>query len=114
MWNITRIAIEFFRDHLPYWTMQPHDELLSEREGYCFADPGSVYAVYLKPSQTADIAKLDLSGVNGLFQVHWLNVVDGGPLQAGDQAILKGGSEVPIGNPPSSRTSDWVALIKKK
>ena len=55
MWDLTRYALDFFRDHLPFAKMQHHDELTSAPDDYCFADPGQVYAIYLPRGGTTDL-----------------------------------------------------------
>ena len=55
----------------------PHGELASS--GFCLADRGKEYVVYLP---TGDAARVDLSGAGGVFGVEWLNPVDGRPVPA--------------------------------
>ena len=42
LWRQTRIALDFFEEHLRYWDMQP-----CEGDAYCLEVPGETYALYL-------------------------------------------------------------------
>jgi len=42
LWRQTRIALDFFEEHLRYWEMRPCEGL-----AYCLQDGGSTYAIYL-------------------------------------------------------------------
>ncbi len=56
-WDACRIALEFFRDHeIPFWEMNPADELVGNPEGasgkpWCLAKKGQLYLVYLPDGQ---------------------------------------------------------------
>ena len=77
MWDLTRYALEFVRDHLPFARMSHHDELTSAEDDYCLADPGSVYAVYLPSGGVTD---LDLGTSTDPFTIRWFNPRQGGPI----------------------------------
>lgn len=114
MWKATTIARRFLEDNLPYWTMQPMDQLLANETGSygggeVFAEPGTAYAVYLPASSPN--ATLDLSGATGAFSFRWFNPRTG-LFEGGDQTIQGGGS-LALGSPPSDTSNDWVALIEK-
>ncbi|HPC96417.1 MAG TPA: DUF5060 domain-containing protein [Sedimentisphaerales bacterium] len=107
MWNLTRYAVEFIRD-LPFARMVHHDELTSAEDDYCFAEPGTVYAIYLPSGGTTD---LDLGTATGAFRIRWFNPREGGPLQVGTLAMTSGPGLVNIGQPALDTDKDWVALI---
>ena len=107
MWDLTRLAIEFFHSQLPFPEMDPRDDLLTNSEGYCLAKEGHVYAVYLGPSQTTDIWLPEAT-----YQVRWFNPRNGGSLQIGSEDELRGEGFRSIGSPPNESERDWVALIK--
>ena len=109
MWDQTRYALEFFRRHLPFTKMKQADELTSDPDDYCLALPGEVYAVYLLAGGTAD---LDLGTAAAAFTVAWYNPREGGPLQAGSVAEVKGPGKVSLGRPPADPSKDWVVLVK--
>jgi Domain of unknown function (DUF5060)/Putative collagen-binding domain of a collagenase len=109
MWDLTRYALEFFHDHLPYARMSHHDELTSAPDDYCFAWPGQVYAVYLPFGGSTD---LDLGRTTATFQVRWFNPRRGGPLQMGTLASTTGPGKANLGQPPEDTDKDWVALVE--
>ena len=109
MWDYTRYALEFLRK-IPFWEMASHDELITDENGYCFAKPGDVYAVYLPKGLPH---KIDLSATQGKFGVSWYNPRKGGEMQVGTIETVMGGSITDIGLPRSDFNKDWVVLIKK-
>jgi len=110
MWEMTRYALEFFHDHLPFARMKHHDELTSAEDDYCLANPGAIYAVYLPYGGTTD---LDLGSETGTFRVRWFNPREGGPLQTGTLISTTGPGTVDIGQPARDTDKDWVALIER-
>ncbi len=110
MWDQTRIALEFFQRHLPFWEMRHGDELASTGGGFCLAKPGEVYALYLPEGGTAE---LDLGESSGTFRVSWLDPRSGGDLQEGPVREARGPGKVSLGPPPAEREKDWVALVRR-
>jgi len=110
-WDQCRIAMQFFNMHLPFWKMQSHDELISTKDGYCFAQPGHIYAVYLK---NGGIAELDLQQYKGVFSVRWFNPRKDGQLSKGTVETISGPSLKSIGHPPAEKNKDWLCLITEK
>jgi hypothetical protein len=76
LWDMTRYALGFFRDYLPFAKMSHHDELTSAPDDYCFAYPGQVYAIYLPAGGTTG---LDLGNATATFLIRWFNPRAGGP-----------------------------------
>jgi len=111
MWNLTRYALEFFYEHLPFTEMAHHDELTPVKGDYCFAKPGQIYAIYLPSGGTT---KLNLGNSSATFTVRWYNPRAGGPLRRGSVGVIAGPGSVAIGYPPGDTNKDWVALIKLK
>jgi hypothetical protein len=110
MWALTRHALEFFHEHLPFAQMSHHDDLTSVRDDYCFARPGEIYAVYLPAGGTTE---LDLGNSTSRFAVKWFNPRTGGPLQEVGVILIKGPGSVTLGYPPQDRDRDWVALVTR-
>jgi len=111
LWDLTRYALEFFHEHLPFTEMSHHDELTSTEDDYCFARPGQIYAIYLPSGGTTN---LDLGDSFATFAVQWYNPRTGGPLRTGSVAAIAGPGSAAIGHPPTDSDKDWVALIKLK
>jgi len=108
MWDQTRHALSFFREHLEFWKMWPANELAQDRSAYVLADEGRAYAVYLPNGGETKVALPD-----GEFTVRWYDPRNGGALQTGTVAEVPGGKP-PIGTAPSAEDQDWVALIRRK
>jgi hypothetical protein len=109
MWDLTRYAIDFFHEHLPFTQMDHHDELTTAKEDYCFAKPGSVYAVYLPKGGTT---QLNLQGHSKTFTVKWYDPRQGGSIRDGSVKNITGPAKVSLGFPPSQVDKDWVVLIR--
>jgi hypothetical protein len=108
MWDMTRYALEFFRN-LPFTKMERHDELTSAKDDYCFAWPGYLYVVYLPAGGTTD---LDLGNTTETFQIRWFNPRQGTPMQMGSLASISGPGKFNLGQPPRDTDKDWVALVE--
>jgi hypothetical protein len=115
-----------FLDPLPFWEMQPADQLITGaaslsvtqnrgRNHYSltsqvFCKPGDTYAIYLPKAK--DGAVLDLSDVDGRFRQRWYNPRTGE--FEGRTIAVAGGGRIPLGNPPREREVDWVVLIDNR
>jgi len=110
MWDLTRHALEFFHDYLPFARMEHYDELTSAPDDYCFALPGQVYAIYLPSGGTTD---LDVGKSTGTFLIRWFNPRAGGPLRIGTIASVTGPGKVSMGQPLRDTDQDWVALVRR-
>lgn len=111
LWDMTRYALEFFQQHLPFTEMSHHDELTSSKNNYCFALPGRIYAIYLPAGGTTN---LDPGESSATFTIEWYNPRTGGELQKGTIAEITGPGSAAVGLPPGETDKDWVALIKTK
>jgi hypothetical protein len=111
MWDYTRFALEFFQRYLPFAEMEPADELTDNPADYCLAEPGKVYAIYLPDVKNT---KIDLSQVNGLFELLWYNPRNGGELIKGSVEEIEGGQKRYIGQPPAESHLDWAVLLRKQ
>jgi len=68
MWNYMWYARSFL-ETLPFWEMQPMDNLLGKGNGQVFAKQNEIYAVYLEDGE----GSLDLSSASGSFELKWFN-----------------------------------------
>ncbi len=109
LWDLTRYALEFFQQHLPFCEMNRADTLTSSPTDFCFAKPGSVYAIYLPEGGTTE---LDLGQMTAQFAISWYNPRTGGPLESGSVRTIAGPGKKSIGMPPEGPTEDWVALVR--
>jgi hypothetical protein len=111
VWDQTRIALEFFHRHLPFWEMKHADELTTAKDDYCLAKGGEIYAIYLPRGGTTEI---DLGDGPRRYSVQWYNPRSGGELQNGSVQEIKGPGKASIGLPPADQDKDWVVLVKRR
>jgi hypothetical protein len=104
-WDQCLIALDFFRDHTPFWEMKNHNNLTSG--DYCFAKPGEIYVVYLKNG-----GNKTLQLEEGVYDVFWFNPRAGGDLVQAEPTRIAGPGVRYLGNPPAEQSNDWVVLIK--
>jgi hypothetical protein len=110
MWDLTRIALDFMQEHLPFSEMHHADELTSLPTDYVFAKPGEIYAVYLPKGENV---RLHLEEHSAIFTVRWFNPRTGGELETGSRNAIAGPGVKSLGNPPADPGKDWVALIRR-
>ena len=92
-WDQNRYALHFFSKYIPFWDMEPADELLIEgnKDAYCLAKPDEVYAVYLPMDmETIDV---NLGNSDITYTIKWFDPRNGGDLQL---------------------EKDWVILIQRQ
>lgn len=114
-WDVCRIALHFFRDHLPFYGMRNSNELVGNNDDsnttYCFAREDEVYAVYFHNASVN--IDLNLTDATGEFEVRWFDPRNGGFLQSGSVTSVSGGGSVSLGNPPADADQDWIALVRR-
>lgn len=110
MWDYSKLALDFFQAELPFWSMDPDDDLVSNNTAYCLAKPGDVYCVFLTEGGTS---QLDLGTSADDFTVKWFDSRNGGALQTGSVAMVTGPGQVSIGTPPGSQAKDWAVVVKR-
>ena len=109
MWDQTRHALEFFHRHLPFWEMQPNNDLASGAAGTrVLARRRDLFAVYL-PQGGEPSLRLE----SGSYSVRWYDPRNGGELQAGTVQTVVGPGVKSIGLPPRDPEKDWVALVRQ-
>lgn len=109
-WDQNRIALRFFKQHIPFWQMEPRDDLLSDERSYCLAKPDEVYAIFIHNAEEAP--RIDLGDSGRTFNIYWYNTREGGDLQEGSVKSVQAKGFQEIGTPPSERDKDWLAVIK--
>ena len=95
IWSMTRHALEFFHEHLPFEEMTSADHLAADSGTFVLAKPGEVYAVYIP---TGGSARLDLEDSKGKFEVSWFSPSEGGELA--DGVAVSGPGVVRLGSAP--------------
>jgi hypothetical protein len=110
MWDMTRYALEFFQNYLPFTRMSHHDELTSAPDDYCLADPGHIYAIYLPSGGTTD---LELGPPAQTYRIRWFNPRLGGPMETGTLSTATGPGKINVGQPLRDTDKDWLAIIDR-
>lgn len=120
LWKYIWYARRFMEGSLPFWEMEPADELLSAEsvysgktcthDGKVFAKEGECYAIYLPISRQTGV--LDLSDTSGQFVKRWYNPRTG--RFEGTTENLMGGQKVKMGSVPDTPDEDWVILVSKR
>lgn len=119
LWRYTWYARKFLEENVPFWEMEPADDLLegetvykgktSTHDGQVFAKPGQCYALYFPSAKQT--GTLDLTAAQSKFTRQWYNPRTGH--FAGPAAQINGGADVSVGAPPEDAEKDWALLIKR-
>ena len=114
MWTQMRYAREMMQRELPFWRMEPADNLVSGDSGdyggaEVFALRGEVYAVYLPSSNGGET--IDVSAADSLFRQRWFNPRTGAMTNGRDNLASSG--SLGLGSPPSEPGEDWVTLLTR-
>jgi hypothetical protein len=109
MWDYTKYGIDFFQNHVPFWEMNPMDNLVNN-QAYCLAKQNEVYLIYLPYGAETS---LNLEKATGTFSVAWYNPREGGDLVQGEVTKVEAGSEVSLGALPKDAEKDWAILVKR-
>ncbi len=106
LFDQTRYALDFFRNHTPFWDMSPHDGLTSGgRAPRVLAKLGHTYVVY----QTQADSAVSVNLANGTYTTRWYNPRTG--QFAGNAQTVNGGGMTSMGTPPTENNKDWALLI---
>jgi len=108
IWELTKIALDFFQTYLPFAGMAAADELTTAKDDYCLARAGEIYAIYLPHG---GVTKINLA--EGDYAVQWYNPRQGGDLMTGKVRRVSGTGWQSLGHPPSDGEKDWAVLIKR-
>ncbi len=118
MWDYTWYARKFMQENLPFWEMEPTDNLVqgeNETSGSAqvFAKEGSIYAIYFpssNPNGEKTNGTIDLTRAPGkTLTIKWYNPRTGS--FEGTDTTLTGGTTVTIPASPSAYGEDWVLLL---
>ena len=119
LWKYIWYARKFIEQHLPFWEMEPADELLTgepvysgktcSHDGQVFARKGQCYAIYLPLAKQT--GALDLRGFTGKFVKRWYNPRTGE--FEGTPENVGANQKIELGTAPSEPGKDWVVLVKR-
>jgi hypothetical protein len=107
LYRYTWAARKFMQENLPFWDMQPADNLLSAGvDGdQVFASEGNAYAIYLNDGQPGK----QLAIAQGDYQMKWYNPRNGEFVGTPRDVT---GPQIDIGEAPIEPAEDWVLLVK--
>ncbi|QTD55764.1 Kelch repeat-containing protein [Parasphingorhabdus cellanae] len=108
LWKQTAVALDFFRDHLPYWDMQPCNGMVDRKDVYCLGKANQIYALYLPDGGTAIV---DTGEEAASYAVSYHDPVSGNVFQGKSKTMIAGG-ELKLTAPTQLRGKDWVALVQ--
>jgi len=97
--DIIKKVWDFF-ESIPFYDLKPRPDLVNT--GYCLADPGKTYLIYLEQPE-----KLRLAVEKGSYKVEWIN--------AAETTERFPGSITPDGlvSDPPKVTGDWLVYMKR-
>jgi len=111
-WEMTRHALHFFQEHIPFETMRHHDGLTWPADDYVLARLGEVYAIYRCQGGGVELELKDYP--EATFSVRWYDPINGSELITGEKATVQGGSHiVDLGAPPYAPEQEWVILVER-
>ncbi|TQV78180.1 DUF5060 domain-containing protein [Exilibacterium tricleocarpae] len=114
LWQLTRIALDFFSSDRRYWDYRPCNERIAGEgawNGYCGGLPGQEYVIY-SPGDAKRV--FDGTELSGGYTIQWFDPIRGGGLRQGTLTTLQGGALQSLGDPPDSARQDWVILLSKQ
>jgi CubicO group peptidase (beta-lactamase class C family) len=106
----TKIALDFFHEHLPFWRMQPADDAITGHGASGLFAPGEVYAIYLP---NGGGTRFDLGDHHGAYEIKWFNPRTGGALRDGPIRRVWGPGLTWTGFPPAETSKDWLAVVRR-
>jgi CubicO group peptidase (beta-lactamase class C family) len=110
MYRQSSLAAGFFQEYLPFHRMEPANELLVGKAGYCLAAPGEIYAIYLP---NGGGTRFNLGGSPGLYEVKWFDPRKGGRPRDGSVKRVRGPGLAWTGDPPEEPYQDWAVLARR-
>lgn len=110
-WNQNKAALEFF-NQIPFWRMDPSDDLTSDNRSWCLAEKNQTYVVYLPPQQRTTSVNLGNTGYR--YTLRWYNPRKGRFWKDGKIIEVSGKGMEPLGDPPADIEEDWVVLLERQ
>ncbi len=111
LWELTRIAMDFFEEHLPYWEMRPVFDAVERGEGFAMGKEDVLLAAYLFGGGANQV---NIPYPDYEYDVYWYDPLKGGALVVGGLEFIRGGDAVDLGEAPGSQEQDWMVLLRRK
>jgi hypothetical protein len=109
LWEDTAHALHFFQTYLPFWEMEPNNDLVSNNDAFALTKTDAIYVLY---APSGSPGQVDLGTTDKTFNVWWYDPRNGGELQAGTIDEIVGPGWEAVGEPPSANNQDWVVLVQ--
>jgi hypothetical protein len=93
-------------ESLPFWELEPHNELVVDGRAFCLAKPGHVYALYLPTGGNVTITLVP----NIKYHIAWWNPANGKDGRFQYTKTLGGGPQ----RLTSPSEGDWALRIIRK
>jgi hypothetical protein len=97
--DIIKGVWDFF-DRIPFWRMKPRQDLVDN--GYCLAEPGRMYLVYLEQPGTVTVDVTE-----GSYRVKWINARR--PADAREAGIIDGRRDLTS----PQEEDDWLLSLTR-
>lgn len=94
-----------FLKTLPFWKMEPHNELIVDGHGFCLAQPGQAYAVYLPAGGNFRLR----IATGSRYEAAWWNPKQGKNGKFQGRSVVPGGTQK--FTPPN--TGDWALRVRR-
>lgn len=111
MFRYMKYARELLENELPFWEMQPADDLYantdSEIAAEVFVKSATAYAVYLPDATT--VGTLEIAP--GEYRQRWFNPRTGS--FEGTESTVTADQRISLGSAPADPEEDWVVLVTK-
>jgi hypothetical protein len=108
LWRLTKIALDFFHTHLPFWEMEPREGITTGAPARVLAKGDQILAVQLP---RGGVITLQLAP--GSYTLAWFNPRTGGPLQSTKTLSVSAQTPASLGPPPADPDKDWIALLRR-
>ena len=95
-----------FMESLPFWEMNPHNELVTEGRAFCLAKPGQAYAMYLPTGGRVTVTLVPES----TYSAAWWNPANNKNGQYQNQQIIRGGRQ----RLTAPGSGDWALRILRQ
>jgi hypothetical protein len=96
--DVVKRVWDFF-ETIPFYRMSPHQDLTSS--GFCLAEPGRLYLVYLPSGGSVDIKV-----TGGPYKVEWINAANPSERQSGGTTSNGSGLKAP-------NSGDWLVYLSQ-
>jgi hypothetical protein len=95
-----------FMESVPFWEMQPHNDLVKDGSAFCLAKPGQAYALYLPTGGSVTVSLAP----DVRYEVAWWNPANGKDGRFQDRETVAGGPQ----RLTAPSDGDWAVRIIRR